>query len=193
MAFFVNGTEKHRLMILYFISKAGLELTRAQLYRVMAENDWINYFDFQTTLSGLEEDAYVAAVPRVFGQGYVLTEKATEALKLFSPQLPYSLRQEMEAYANEHRQELRRELQYYAQPERQKDGSWRARLKVMDCDTVMLDIMLALPDQTFAQTACKDWQNTAPAVYQEILQRLVLDKEPAEPAAEASEKDKADS
>lgn len=182
MAFFLNGAEKNRLMILYFISKAGLEMTRAQLYRVMAENDWIGYFDFQTTLSGLEEDAYVAAVPRVFGHGYVLTDKAVEALSMFSVELPYSLRQEMEDYADTHRQELRRELQYYAQPEKQPDGSWRAHLKVMDCDTVMLDITLALPEQSFAQTACKDWQNTAPEVYQEILQRLVLSRgeEPAE-------------
>ena len=77
-------------MLLFFLKQAQWDLTREQLYRVMVEKDWMNYFDFQTALLELEEDGYVAAVQRPFGQAFSISPEGEQALELFQKQLKYT-------------------------------------------------------------------------------------------------------
>jgi hypothetical protein len=69
MPIFAQGVTKNKLTILYYIRASKLDITRDQLYRAMVENEVMNYFDFESCMHELEEDAFIAAVPHAFRAG----------------------------------------------------------------------------------------------------------------------------
>ncbi len=173
MAYISNDVSRQKLMILFFLKEMGAGMTREQLYRVMAENDWMNYFDYQSTMLELEEDGFLAAVPRPFGQAYALSAKGDEALSMFQAQLPHSLRQAMSAYVEENGETLRREAQYSIRQQQQPDGTSRLELKVLDGAAPVLEITFSLPDQEMAARACANWPSRAEMVFREMLTKLL--------------------
>lgn len=176
MAFFSHGEGRHKLMILFFLETLNFEITRSELFRVFAEQDWMEYFDFQTALTQLEEDAFVAAVPCAFGQGYRVTPHGEETLRMFREELPHSVREQIRLYIEEHGQEFREQAQYEAHQTQKPDGSYLALFRLMDKSTQILRISLQLPDAQLAQAACDAWPDKAEAVYQLLLHTLFEEK-----------------
>lgn len=172
MAYFSSGVTRDKLIVLYFLQKIDFELTREQVYQVMALNDWMNYFDFQTTMLELEEDGYIAAIPRSFGQGYRPTQLGREAISLFENTLPYSLREAMSSYVEEHMEELRLETQFQCDIQPWEEGGYTVQLKAMDRNAILFQISAILPNQEVAQRACKNWRTEAAALYQITLEHL---------------------
>ena len=183
MAYFSQGDTRQKLMLLYFLDKVDTELTRSQFYRVFFEYGLMDYFDFQSRLTELEEDGNVAAIPLAFGHGYRVTQQGKQSLTLFSDELPNSLRERLSACAAENRDVLRNETQFHARQTQLPDGGYLATLRLMDRRARILDIALQLPTAQLAQAACDAWPQQAEGLYQELLQRLVL----TQPDREASE------
>ena len=90
MPIFAQGVTKNKLVILYYIRASKVDITREQLYRVMVENDIMSFFDYQSCMHELEEDAFIAAVPRVFGQAYRASVHGVDVLEQFVESLPVS-------------------------------------------------------------------------------------------------------
>ena len=67
MPIFAQGVPRNKLTLLYYIQSSKLDITKEQLYRAMVENELMSYFDFESCMHELEEDAFVLAVPRAFG------------------------------------------------------------------------------------------------------------------------------
>lgn len=173
MAYFSQGESRDKLIILYFLRAIDIELTRDQLYRVFAEQGWMDYFDFHGALSTLEEDALVAAIPCAFGQGYRATPHGEDTLAMFEKELPFSLREDLQQYAKMNRALLRDQSQFAAYQTQLPEGAHLAVLRLMDKNTHILNISLQLPDAQLAQKACEAWPEAAGAIYQELLKRLV--------------------
>jgi len=177
MAYFSHGDTRQRLMLLFFLQKVDFEITRNQLFRIFAENDWMDYFDFQTRLTELEEDALVAAIPCAFGQGYRITPQGEQTLSMFLEELPYSLREKLSASAAENRDAVRSEAQFYARQTAMPDGGYLAVLRLLDKTSHILDISMRFPTAQLAQAACDAWPRQAEGIYQAMLNALV----PADP------------
>lgn len=181
MAYFSHGDTRQKLMLLYFLDQVDFELTRNQFFRIFAERDWMDYFDFQSRLTELEEDALVAAIPCAFGQGYRITPQGAQTLKMFEEELPHSLREKLSACAKENRDCLRSEAQFSARQTELPDGGFLAVLRLMDKRSHILDISLQLPNAQLAQAACDAWPEQAESIYQTLLHKLVMkENEPGE-------------
>jgi hypothetical protein len=176
MAFFSREVTRDKLLVLYLLKVFGIELTRTRLSDSIVTNGWIKYFDLQTCLSELEEDGFIAAIPRPFGQGYRLTERAGEALFMFSSQLPGSLREELSSYAEKNREELRRETQFSAEYSRAQSGGYKVSLKVMETSAVLLQIELLMPERDSAKLVCDNWESGAECIYSFMLNKLMEKK-----------------
>jgi len=174
MVYFATGIMKLKLIILYFMCRAKVELTQNQIFSALAENGWMEFFDFQTTFVELEEDEYVCAISRPYGQAYSVTEKGQEAVDLFYETLPDSFRKAMDEYVQEHHQQLSRKSQFSARMTNLPGGGQQVRLKAFDGDAVLVDVALRLPDSDSAQKACDRWPDEAVGIYQELLQRLIM-------------------
>lgn len=180
MAYFSKGETKQKLMLLFFLREIDYEITSNELFRVFAEQGWMEYFDFQLALTELEEDAYVAALPCAYGQGYRITPHGENTLSLFEEELPHSLRDSLRQYAKRNRDLIRDQSQFAAGTTMMPGGGYAAILRLMDKNTHILDITLQLPDARFAQAACAAWPEQAEQIYQELLARLFRDAGGAE-------------
>lgn len=132
----------------------------------------MDYFDFQSTLAALCEDAFVAAVPFALGDGYRITQYGEETLQLFQSELPHSIREKLSVYARQNRDLLVSQAQFSSTQTQLPDGGALAVLRLMDKTSHILDITLQLPNTQLASEACAQWPVAAEALYQEIIRQL---------------------
>lgn len=118
MAFFSDGFTKSKLMVLYFLNELSVDLTKEQIATFSAAYELIPYFELQSAIYELEEEGFLAAVPRPYGQAYCLTPKGKETLGMFVERLPQSVRDDLTDYADACREKLRRETQFSAASEK---------------------------------------------------------------------------
>ncbi|MDR1619837.1 MAG: DUF4364 family protein [Clostridiales bacterium] len=177
MAYFSHGDVKQKLMLLYFLNEIGFALPRGRLYTIFAEQGWMEYFDFQSNLTQLEEDAHVAAVPCAFGQGYCVTPHGQDALALFKNELPHSIKEKLSQYAGLNKTALKSDTQFSATQSPMPDGGALVILRLMDNNAQILTISLQTPGAAFAQRAAANWPKEAGGIYREILNRLLPDNE----------------
>ena len=95
MAFFSDGFTKSKLMVLYFLNELSVDLTKEQIATFSAAYELIPYFELQSAIYELEEEGFLAAVPRPYGQAYCLTPKGKETLGMFVERLPQSVRDDL--------------------------------------------------------------------------------------------------
>ena len=173
MPFFAKGEGKDKLTLLYYTRASKLDITREQLYRAMVENDCMSFFDFSSALNELEEDGYVAAIPRSFGQGYRVTVRGENVLHLFEKQLPLSLRERLAAYADAYREPMHRETQFVTTMSEQENGSYSVELTARDNDAAVLNIRLMASSREMAKRIRGNWDGMAEGIYIDLMQRLL--------------------
>lgn len=173
MAYFSDQGMRNKLIVLCLLKHVDQELTAEQMYRAVVENEWMNYFDFQSVLIELQQDGCMAAVPRSFGQGYGITELGIQMIDMFGKRIPYSLREAVAAYAVGHAQQFRSEMQFRSKITPQQDGSFRVQLHVFDEDAPVFSVEFSLPTGEMAQSACKNWQEESVEIYRDLMERLV--------------------
>ncbi len=176
MPIFSRGESKQKLTILFYMKAAGTLLTREQLYRAMIENGCMEFFDFQVTVNELEEDGYILAAPRQFGQGYTLTDRGGETLALFEATLPHSYRESLKAYAEEHRDEIRSEHELVSSMTEEADGSYTVRLRAQSDVRPELDIGMRLASRDMAVRARAAWGrgDCSSRIYRFLLDTLLF-------------------
>lgn len=173
MPIFANGVTKDKLTILYFVKTAALDITREQLYRAMIENDCMDYFDFQPSMHDLEEDGFIAAIPRTFGQGYRVTVRGENILEMFGESLPFSLREKLRLYAESRRAQMVEETQLVSSMKEQESGAYLVELKAQERDRVVLTISMQVASRDMAQRIRANWPKASEDIYANMLEKLL--------------------
>ena len=179
MPIFAKGETKQKLTILHYMKCAEALLTREQLYRAMIENGCMEFFDFQIAMNEMEEDGYLAAVPKRFGQGYALTDRGEELLTMFAETLPLSERERLSIYAHENRRRLKNENQLVSTMEEGPDGSYTVCLQAQSDEREELRITLHLASREMASRVRKNWsmETTGEEIYLHLLNTLLRNEE----------------
>lgn len=173
MPIFAQGVTKDKLSILYFVKTSALDITREQLYRAMIENDCMDYFDFQPAMHDLEEDGFVAAIPRTFGQGYRVTVRGEECLNMFGESLPHSLREKLSAYADANRSQMVEETQLVSAMQEQESGAYLVELRAQEHDRIVLTISMQVASRGMAQKIRGNWSAASEGIYANLLAELL--------------------
>lgn len=177
MPIFAQGVTKDKLSIMYFARVCDLDITHEQLYRAMVENDCMSYFDFQTAMHELEEDGFIAAIPRAFGQGYRVSVRGTDALAMFEESLQASLRERLERYAEAQREAMRRETQLTTAMQEQEGGGYRVHLQAQERSAVVLEIDMLVASRDMARRMRANWESASGDIYKYLLEQLLRDEE----------------
>ena len=173
MPIFAQGVTKNKLIILYYIRAAKMDITREQLYRVMVENDVMSYFDYQSCMHELEEDAFIAAVPRAFGQAYRVSIHGTDVLDQFVESLPVSLRERLELYAREHREEMLLQTQSVSDMEELPSGGYVVRLRALEQNAAVMELSIRVATRDMAQRMRSNWEKDSEPLYAYLLTTLL--------------------
>ena len=173
MPIFAQGVTKSKLTILYYIHAVKVDITREQLYRVMVDNDVMSYFDYQSCIHELEEDTFIAAVPRAFGQAYRVSVRGADVLEQFVESLPVSLRERLERYAREHREEMLLETQIVSEMEEMPSGGYLVRLRALEQDAAVMELSLRVATRDMAQRMRANWEKESESLYATLLTALL--------------------
>lgn len=173
MPIFAQGVTKNKLTILYYIRASRMDITREQLYRVMVENDLMSYFDYQSCMHELEEDAFIAAVPRSFGQAYRVSAHGLDVLEQFVESLPVSLRERLERYASEHREEMLLQTQIVSDMEELPSGGYLVRLRALEQNAAIMELSIRVATRDMAQRMRSNWEKDSESLYAYLLTTLL--------------------
>ena len=173
MPIFAQGVTKSKLTILYYIHAVKVDITREQLYRVMVDNDVMSYFDYQSCMHELEEDTFIAAVPRAFGQAYRVSVRGADVLEQFVESLPVSLRERLDLYAREHREEMLLQTQIVSDMEELPSGGYLVRLRALEQNASVMELSLRVATRDMAQRMRANWERDSEPLYAYLLSALL--------------------
>lgn len=177
MPIFAQGVTKDKLTILYYLRASKVDITREQLHRVMVDNDTMSFFDFQACMHELEEDSFIAALPKSFGQVYRLSVRGADVLDQFVESLPVSLRERLERYAREHREEMLLETQIVSEMEELPSGGYLVRLRALEQDAAVMELSLRVATRDMAQRMRANWEKESESLYATLLTALLKTEE----------------
>ncbi len=177
MPIFAQGVTKSKLTILYYLRATKVDITRDQLYRVMVDNDVMSFFDYQSCMHELEEDAFIAALPKAFGQAYRLSVRGADALDQFVESLPVSLRERLERYAREHREEMLLQTQIVSEMEELPSGGYLVHLRALENNAAVMELTLRVATRDMAQRMRANWEKDSETLYANLLTTLLKSEE----------------
>lgn len=173
MAFFSNGEDKLKLMILFTLECAEMPLSREQIATVMSENGVENYFDVCEHIIDLEANGCIASVPTFKMQMIVMTPRGEEIMNLFGKNLPKSLRESIEGFVGSNKDEFRRENTSRIITTPLPDGGFDATFALVENGDAIFEIRIKLPNAEYTRLAEKNWEAQNQKIYIDTLLALV--------------------
>ncbi len=175
MAFFSGGDDRTKLITLYVLKAFRTPITWEQLYTALAYQDAPGYFETGELYNGLAADGYLVSVPAKGQQLVSLTEKGAAAVDLFSDEIPKSVRESIDAFAEERRDEFKRRNCVVADAVPLPGGAWQLTLALLDNGGSLFEMDLRMPTAAYANRARSYWAENAEKLYMELMTRLTGD------------------
>ena len=156
-----------KLVILYALNRLG-PVTSMQLLQFLVENDLMNYFTMQLSLCEMEEQGQVAQHAHPLGSLLLVTESGAYTLGVFDHRIPASRRGVIDREAPAWHDRFRAEQQTPADSYPLAGGGTCIRLRLMEGDDSLLDLLLQLPDENAFTFLQKRWRSAAQGVYEAV-------------------------
>lgn len=170
---------ENRLTILYALRALG-PATAMELLQFLVENDLMNYFTMQLSLSDMQEQGQLTTVPHPLGDLLTLTPEGEYTISSFAHRIPISRRSLIDTQVPLWREQFRTEQLAPADSFTLQDGRVCLRLRLLEGASSLLDILLTLPKGTPPTFLEKRWHSAAQAVYDAVSLRLSSGFQPAE-------------
>ena len=163
----------NKLSVLFFAQALNIPLTNEQITEFFIKTCFMNYFDLQHILAELVESQHLVHMEGRQNHYYTLTDKGREALDFFQSRIDLHTRQDILEYANKNRDRLRNESQLTADYKRLDNSEYEVMLRVMEDDTVLLELKVNVINVTQAKAICSNWKSRAPEVYKKVMEYLI--------------------
>lgn len=171
-----------KLVILYAMNRLG-PVTSMQLLQFLVEYDLMNYFTMQLSLAEMEEQGQVTQHAHPLGSLLLVTQSGAYTLGVFDHRIPVSRRELIDREAPAWHDRFRAEQQTPADSYPMSGGGTCIRLRLMEGDDSLLDLLFRLPDEASLPFLQKRWRSAAQGVYEAITLALTADYDPNAPAA----------
>ena len=171
----------YKLIILYILDRVDFPMTNAQLSNFITDREYTNYFNVQQVLADLTDDGYITLDQTRNAAFYRITPDGHEALSFFYKNISRNIRDDIDMYLSEQQYSLREESSNVADYHEERKGEFVVELKVVERDTTVVEIRLAVPSKENAETICRNWRKKNADIYAYVLTSLLGDQpDPAE-------------
>ena len=177
MPAFTKGEERNKLIILVLNQALDIELTSEQIHRAVFEGNYMSYFDYQNAMYELEEDGWIAAIPRQIGQVYRITPAGKEALASLIDTVPAGVRNDISAYAEKNRDDLLEETRFPNSMEELSDGTYMVRIAVTDGSKTEMKVEMHVQTREIAQNMRSNWRKNAYGIFSNLFGALSAKEE----------------
>lgn len=162
---------EQKLVILYALHRLG-PVTGIQLLQFLVEEDLMNYFILQLNLCELQEQGQIAERPHPFGTLLEVTDAGKFTLESFDQRIPASRREQIDSICDVWRGLFLTEQQTLAESFPFSDGGLCVRLRLLEGETTLVDLLVTLPDATHIPQLQQRWRGGAQEIYSAISQLL---------------------
>lgn len=177
MPYFTHGETKFKVILLYILDRAGTILTSDQLYRTAILNSEMDYFTFWKSVNELEEDGFLAAVRKAYGDCYGLTDYGREARDMFDKTIPAFERAKLDAYLDANRAAFVRETQLGSRIDKHPDGTATLRLLISERDHTFFSVTLDTASEEQAIEMRSRWDESSEPIYNFVWDALLKQPE----------------
>ncbi|GAA0705780.1 DUF4364 family protein [Paraclostridium ghonii] len=177
---FENSSEElayHKLLILYVLERANMNLTNSQITQVILETEVMNYFSLQQFLSQLMDAKFLKIYEDSNKEYYTLTQKGIETLNYFLSRIPTQITEKLDEYIKLNKENLLADTQVKSSFVKQSDNEYIVNLRVIENQSNLIDLNLNVSSEKQAKLICDNWKKNASYMYAEVIQLLITSKE----------------
>ena len=163
----------YKLTILYMLDKVNFPLSNAQLSEFILEKEYTDYFTIQQAISELVETNLIQVETMRNVSLYRMTEDGQNTLTYFGKKISSAIREDIDTFLAEHKYELRNETSTPADYYKTTSGEYAARCRVLEKDSVLIDLTLTVPIEEQAAAICSHWRDKSQEIYASIIKALL--------------------
>ena len=162
-----------KLIVLYMLDRVSFPMSNAQISEFILEKEYTDYFTIQTALSELVE-ARCSRLKSVRNTSlYTITEEGQNTLSYFGKKISSQIREEIDAFLAEHSYELRNDISMPADYYETSSGEYAARCRVLEKNSVLIDLTLTVPVREQAEAICGQWRDKSQEIYASLMKALL--------------------
>lgn len=165
----------YKLIVLYILDKVDFPLTNGQLTNFILEKEYTSYFNIQQAISELIEDNYISSETIRNSSLYQITESGCETLSFFSHSISQAIRDDIDSYLKEHKYSLRNEVSTLADYFESKKDEYITRLRVVEGESTVIELMLSVPTEREANIICNNWRDKSADIYAYVISSLIAE------------------
>lgn len=162
----------NKLILLYLLSQAQLDLSITQISSIILEKGYIDYFYLQQYLKELESANLVTVTQENHISYYAINPKGKETLTYFITRIPKRIKDELDVYIADHWRQLKSELDIQADYMPINEVEFIVHCKVRENYTTLIDLSINAGSKKQAIELCTNWKENAPDLYAKILNIL---------------------
>ena len=174
-----KGIERNKLTLLHILREFGTKLTDNQLLVMVTDLGLMDYFDLNSSLRDLADNDLLKREEAVNGIFYSITDMGSETFDFFKKQVPYSLRQELSEYAEQHRDDFTMESKVFCEYMEIGEHQFRVVLRLIENTIPVFEITFFATSKDEAEFYIKAWRRKAFKIYESTFKNLLTD-EPSE-------------
>lgn len=162
-----------KLMILYFLNKMGMPLTKSQITNAILENNLIDFFTFQHCISELEESGMIKQTVHQKEQCFTITDSGKNAIEIFEQRISKNTSGIINNYISKNKENLRKESQVIAKYHKISDKEYIVNLKVIEKELVLIDLKLSVVSAKQAKQICEKWKSSSEKIFGQLIGSLI--------------------
>ena len=168
-----KGIERNKLTLLHILREFGTRLSDNQLLEMVTDLDLMGYFDLNSCLRDLADNGLLNRDEAINGIFYSITEMGSETLDFFKKQLPFSLREELKAFAEEHRDEFVMQARIFSEYLEIGDHQFRVILRMVENSIPVFEITFFANSKQEAEMYVNSWRRNAFEIYENTFKGLM--------------------
>lgn len=168
-----RAVAKNKLTILYALKSANIRLSEEQMIRMVNELELMDYFDIKLNLAELSENNLIDLINTLNGAFYKINDIGLSTLDVFINDLPFSLREKLDAYMNENRERLKLDGRLFGEYMQVGEGQYRVTLRVLDNNISTFEVSFFVASKEEADGFVKGWKKRAIDIYRKVVEMLM--------------------
>lgn len=175
-----NEIAQNKLILLYLFKKIEIPLSSLQVYKIILENNFMNYFILQHSLDELAEQGMLDSSRNDGRHFYRLSGEGEKMVGLFLNKLPLGIKKRIDDSAKTIRKQIRNETLITADYTPESETEYTVSLGVREDSFPLIDIRMTVGTRKDAIAICRNWKENSQSMYSEIIKSLTREIEKEE-------------
>ena len=165
---------ENRLIILYLMYQMDMPLSWEHLYN-FAVNDYMDYFEFQTYITEMEQNGIIETNKDDNVTYYSLTDDGEKTVNTFSKLIPESKRKSIISYVRKNKGVIKKEYAVSANYFQYDENEYIVKCSFIEDDVTLMELNLTVVTKDMAKQVKKNWKQNVSTIYYNLLQSLLSD------------------